>query len=230
MGIYFFTGYDILLYMLLSVNNISKEFQTGPVLTGVSFNIEKRQKVALVGANGSGKTTLLRIITGNSEPDTGIVTFEKDSVFGYLSQEETFTGDGTVYEEMLNVRGDLLKMEKELERLEEEMKSEENAIKASDRYERLRNDFEMKGGYTYRSEIVGVLKGLGFSEEDFSKKASSLSGGQKTRAALGTILVRKPDLLILDEPTNHLDMNSVIWLENYIASYDRAVLLVSHDR
>ncbi len=216
--------------MLLSVNNISKEFQTGPVLSGVSFNIEKRQKAALVGANGCGKTTLLRIITGVSEPDSGTVTFERDCVFGYLSQEDTFSGEGTIFEEMLNVRGDLLKMENDLERLEEEMKSEENAINASERYERLRNEFELKGGYTYRSEIVGVLKGLGFTEEEFSKKASSLSGGQKTRAALGAILVKKPDLLILDEPTNHLDMNSVIWLENYIATYDKAVLIVSHDR
>ena len=216
--------------MLLSVNNISKAFVTGPVLSGVSFNIERRQKVALVGANGSGKTTLLKIITGISEPDTGLVTFEKDAEVGYLAQEGTFSGGGTVFEEMLSVRSDLLKTEQDLRDLEAAMENGNNIPEICDRYERLRTEFDLKGGYTFRSEVVGVLKGLGFSEEDFDRKADTLSGGQKTRAALGAILVRKPDLIILDEPTNHLDMNSCIWLEGYIASYDGAVLIVSHDR
>ena len=160
--------------MLLSINNISKEFETGPVLSGVSFNIERRQKTVLVGPNGSGKTTLLRIITGESEPDTGMVTFEKDSSFGYLAQEGTFTGGGTVYEEMLACRGDLLEMEAKLSALEEEMNSSENLSVTMDRYEKLRTQFDLKGGYTFRSEIAGVLKGLGFSEEDFERKASTL--------------------------------------------------------
>ena len=216
--------------MLLSVNNISKEFETGPVLSGVSFNIERRQKTALVGSNGSGKTTLLRIITGESEPDTGIVTYEKDSSFGYLAQEGTFSGGGTIFEEMLLCRAELVKMEEDLRNLEAQMANAEDVSTICDRYEKLRTEFDLKGGYTFRSEIVGVLKGLGFSEEDFDRKASTLSGGQKTRAALGAILVKKPDLIILDEPTNHLDMNSVIWLENYLSGIDAAVLIVSHDR
>ena len=216
--------------MLLSVNNISKEFETGPILSGVSFNVERRQKTVLVGPNGSGKTTLLRIITGETEADTGIVTYEKDSSFGYLAQEGNFSGGGTVYEEMLACRADLLEMEARLSALEEEMNSSEDLAVTMDRYEKLRTQFDLKGGYTFRSEIVGVLKGLGFSEEDFDRKASTLSGGQKTRAALGAILVKKPDLIILDEPTNHLDMNSVIWLEGYLSTYDGAVLIVSHDR
>ena len=216
--------------MLLSVNNISKEFETGPILSGVSFNVERRQKTALVGSNGSGKTTLLRIITGESEPDTGIVTYEKDSSFGYLSQEGTFSGGGTIFEEMLLCRSELVKMEEDLRSLESQMEGAEDVSAICDRYEKLRTEFDLKGGYTFRSEIVGVLKGLGFTEEDFDRKASTLSGGQKTRAALGAILVKKPDLIILDEPTNHLDMNSVIWLEGYLSSYDGAVLIVSHDR
>ena len=216
--------------MLLSVNNISKTFETDPILSGVSFNVERRQKTALVGSNGSGKTTLLRIITGESEPDTGIVTYEKDSSFGYLSQEGTFSGGGTIFEEMLLCRSELVKMEEDLRDLEAQMANAEDVSAVCDRYEKLRTEFDLKGGYTFRSEIVGVLKGLGFTEEDFDRKASTLSGGQKTRAALGAILVKKPDLIILDEPTNHLDMNSVIWLEGYLSSYDGAVLIVSHDR
>ncbi|MBP8968923.1 MAG: ABC-F type ribosomal protection protein [Lachnospiraceae bacterium] len=216
--------------MLLSVNNISKTFETGPILSGVSFNVERKQKTALVGSNGSGKTTLLRIITGETEPDTGIVTFEKDSVFGYLSQEGTFSGGGTIFEEMLLCRSELVKMEEDLRLLEEQMANADDVSAICDRYEKLRTEFDLKGGYTFRSEIVGVLKGLGFNEEDFDRKASTLSGGQKTRAALGAILVKKPDLIILDEPTNHLDMNSVIWLEGYLSTYDGAVLIVSHDR
>jgi ATP-binding cassette subfamily F protein 3 len=216
--------------MLLSVNNISKSFETGPILSGVSFNVESRQKTALVGSNGSGKTTLLRIITGESEPDTGIVTYEKDSSFGYLSQEGTFSGGGTIFEEMLLCRSDLVKMENDLRDLEAQMANAEDVSAVCDRYEKLRTEFDLKGGYTFRSEIVGVLKGLGFNEDDFDRKASTLSGGQKTRAALGAILVKKPDLIILDEPTNHLDMNSVIWLEGYLSTYDGAVLIVSHDR
>ena len=216
--------------MLLSVNNISKEFETGPILSGVSFNVERRQKTALVGSNGSGKTTLLRIITGESEPDTGIVTYEKDSSFGYLAQEGTFTGGGTIFEEMLACRSELVKMEDDLRDLEARMADADDVSTVCDRYEKLRTEFDLKGGYTFRSEIVGVLKGLGFTEEDFDRKASTLSGGQKTRAALGAILVKKPDLIILDEPTNHLDMNSIIWLEGYLSTYDGAVLIVSHDR
>ena len=216
--------------MLLSVNNISKAFETGPILSGVSFNVERRQKTALVGSNGSGKTTLLRIITGESEPDTGIVTYEKDSSFGYLSQEGTFSGGGTIFEEMLLCRSELVNMEDDLRSLEAQMANADDVSAICDRYEKLRMEFDLKGGYTFRSEIVGVLKGLGFTEEDFDRKASTLSGGQKTRAALGAILVKKPDLIILDEPTNHLDMNSVIWLEGYLSAYDGAVLIVSHDR
>ena len=216
--------------MLLSVNNVSKEFETGPILSGVSFNVERRQKTALVGSNGSGKTTLLRIITGESESDTGIVTYEKDSTFGYLSQEGTFSGGGTIFEEMLLCRSELVKMEEDLRELEARMADADDVSAICDRYEKLRTEFDLKGGYTFRSEIVGVLKGLGFTEEDFDRKASTLSGGQKTRAALGAILVKKPDLIILDEPTNHLDMNSVIWLEGYLSAYDGAVLIVSHDR
>ena len=216
--------------MLLSVNNISKSFETGPILSGVSFGIERRQKTALIGVNGSGKTTLLKIITGSLEADEGTVTFEKDSEVGYLSQEGTFSGGGTVYEEMLLCRSELVKMEDDLRKLEAEMDSASDVSAVCERYEKLRTEFELKGGYTYRSEIVGVLKGLGFSEEDYDRKASTLSGGQKTRAALGAILVKKPDLIILDEPTNHLDMNSVIWLEGYLSAYSGAVLIVSHDR
>ncbi|MBP5198654.1 MAG: ABC-F family ATP-binding cassette domain-containing protein [Lachnospiraceae bacterium] len=218
--------------MILSCNNISKTFIDNTVLSKVSFNLEDHEKAAIVGINGAGKTTLLRIIVGEMNPDEGIVTFGKDSTFGYLSQVNPVNSENTILNELLSTKSELIDLENELSVYEHKMNTlEGNALEeAINRYTELSHIFEDKGGYVYKSEITGILKGLGFSEEEFGKKVQTLSGGQKTRVALAKLLLTKPDLIILDEPTNHLDLNSIKWLENYLLNYDKAVLLVSHDR
>lgn len=218
--------------MILSCQNISKAFHEQAVLSGVSFHIEDQEKAAIVGINGAGKTTLLRIIIGEQTPDEGIVTFAKDKTFGYLAQNQNVDSEKTIYEELLSVKADVIAMEEKIRQMELSMKSlsgkELDLLMES--YTRLMHSFELANGYSYKSEIVGVLKGLGFSESEFDKKISTLSGGQKTRVALGRLLLVNPDLIILDEPTNHLDLNSITWLETYLLNYKGAVLIVSHDR
>ena len=218
--------------MILSCQNISKAFVENQVLRNVSFHIEDHEKAAIVGINGAGKTTLLRIIVGEMTPDDGQVVLAKDKTLGYLAQNSTVDTSHTIYEELLSVKADLLRLEEKIRECENNMKHVEgDALEdLMKQYTSLTHAFETGGGYIYRSELVGVLKGLGFTEDEFSKPVATLSGGQKTRVALGRLLLQNPDLIILDEPTNHLDMNSIAWLETYLLNYKGAVLIVSHDR
>ena len=218
--------------MILSCQNISKAFVENQVLKNVSFHIEDHEKVAIVGINGAGKTTLLRIIVGEMTPDDGQVVLAKDKTLGYLAQNSTVDTSHTIYEELLSVKADLMRLEEKIRECENNMKhADGDALEdLMKQYTSLTHAFETGGGYLYRSELVGVLKGLGFTEDEFSKPVATLSGGQKTRVALGRLLLQNPDLIILDEPTNHLDMNSIAWLETYLLNYKGAVLIVSHDR
>lgn len=218
--------------MILSCQNISKAFVENQVLKNVSFHIEDHEKAAIVGINGAGKTTLLRIIVGEMTPDDGQVVLAKDKTLGYLAQNSTVDTSHTIYEELLSVKADLLRLEEKIRECENNMKhADGDALEdLMKQYTSLTHAFETGGGYLYRSELVGVLKGLGFTEDEFSKPVTTLSGGQKTRVALGRLLLQNPDLIILDEPTNHLDMNSIAWLETYLLNYKGAVLIVSHDR
>lgn len=218
--------------MILSCQNISKSFGTDVIISGGSFHIEEHEKAALVGINGAGKTTLLRIITGEEEPDTGVVALAKNSSLGYLRQHQDVGSTATIYEELLSVKQDVLQMEQRLRSMENKMQhlSGDALQSLMEQYNRVSTEFEQQNGYALRSEVTGVLKGLGFAEEEFTKQICTLSGGQKTRVALGRLLLSKPDLLLLDEPINHLDLSSISWLENYLLNYKGAVLIVAHDR
>lgn len=218
--------------MILSVSNIDKSFNEIPVLKSISFHIEEHDKAAIVGINGAGKTTLLRIIMGDLTPDNGIVTFSRDKTIGYLSQHEAVSGENTIYDELLSMKQDMIDLEHRIRSTELQMKtaSEETLERLMNTYSDLTHAFEAGGGYAYKSELTGVLKGLGFTEDEFTRSVSTLSGGQKTRVALGKLLLLKPDLIILDEPTNHLDISSITWLETYLRSYKGAIIIVSHDR
>ena len=210
--------------MILSCQNISKSFGTDEILTN--------EKAAIVGINGAGKSTLLKIIMQKETPDTGEVILAKDATIGYLAQYQDVSGHRTIYEEVLDAKKNIIEMEERLRGMEAQM----NALTGQeleallDGYHRLSHEFELLGGYTYRSEVTGILKGLGFSESEFDRQMSELSGGQKTRVSLGKLLVTKPDVLLLDEPTNHLDMESIRWLEGFLMNYKGAVVIVSHDR
>ncbi len=218
--------------MILSCNNISKSFDSKQIINNCSFHVENHEKVAIVGANGTGKSTLLKIITGELSPDTGDVILAKDSTLGYLAQHNDSASENTIYDELLSVKQELLNMENSIRTMEQNMKhldgDELEALLL--RYSKTTHDFELKNGYAYKSEVVGILKGLGFDEGDFTKKISTLSGGQKTRVFLGKILLTKPDVILLDEPTNHLDMESIAWLETFLSNYNGAVIIVAHDR
>ncbi len=218
--------------MILSVNNIDKTFVDNHILKGVSFHLNENDKAALIGVNGCGKTTLLKIIMGLEHADNGEVTMSKDLSVGYLPQNAVLDSDRTVYEEVLSTKQDMVEMEASLEKLQKAM--EVSSGKELDlliaKHTDMLASFEDKGGYVYKSEVRGVLLGLGFNEEQLSQSVNTLSGGQKTRVALGKLLLFSPDLIILDEPTNHLDMSSVSWLENYLLNYKKSVFIVSHDR
>ena len=218
--------------MILSCNNISKSFNGVPVLSNVSFHIEKQEKAAIVGINGAGKSTLLKIITGELSADEGEVYLARGTTVGYLAQNQDLDSSRSIYEEMLEVKRPVIEMEERIRSLETEMKHAQGQELEDmlSLYSRLSHDFELQNGYAWKSEVTGVLKGLGFTEDEFSKPVSALSGGQKTRMSLGRILLGKPDLIILDEPTNHLDMESIAWLENYLLNYPGAVIIVAHDR
>ena len=222
----------VLKTMILSCQNISKAFNENKVLENVSFHIEDYEKAAIVGINGAGKTTLLRIVVGEMAPDSGSVTLSKDKSVGYLAQNGAVDSANSIYDELLSVKQELIDIERRIRECEAAMQTEKGAglDGLMRQYSNLTHAFETGGGYVYRSELVGVLKGLGFAEEEFDKSVSTLSGGQKTRVALGKLLLQKPDLIILDEPTNHLDMNSIAWLETYLLNYKGAVIIVSHDR
>ena len=218
--------------MILSCQNICKAFGEKVILNDASFHIEDREKAALIGCNGVGKTTLLRIIMQEISADSGTVVLARDKNIGYLAQYQDIHGHHTIYEELLTTKQHIIDMERRIRNMEQEM----NTVKGDDlnrlmeTYTRLTHQFELENGYAYKSELTGVLKGLGFTEEDYDKQIEKLSGGQKTRVALGKMLLSKPDILLLDEPTNHLDMESISWLETYLLNYPGAVFIVSHDR
>jgi len=218
--------------MILSCNNIDKTFVDNHVLKNASFHIEDYEKAAIVGINGAGKSTLLKIITGSLPADGGLVTFAKDKSFGYLAQHQAVDSENTIFDELLTVKQEVLDLESSIRQTEQEMKQADGAELDSllKKYANLTHRFEDMNGYACKSEITGILKGLGFGEDEFGKKVATLSGGQKTRVALGKLLLQKPDLIMLDEPTNHLDLNSITWLETYLLNYKGAVIIVSHDR
>ena len=218
--------------MILSCNNIKKTYIDNEVLKGASFHINEHDKVALIGPNGCGKSTLLKIIMGIENPDDGAVTLAKDVNVGYLPQNALLDSTLSIYDEVLSVKKNLSDMEECLEKMHslmDSLKGEELDAKI-DEYNTTFAEFERLGGYVYKSEVKGILLGLGFDEQDFDKSVDKLSGGQKTRVALAKLLLDSPDLIILDEPTNHLDMNSICWLENYLLNYKNTVFIVSHDR
>ena len=219
-------------HMILACQNISKAFGTTEIIKNASFHIEEREKAALIGNNGAGKTTLLRIIMEEIHADAGQVVLAKDKRIGYLAQYQDVQGHLSVYEELLSTKQYIIDMEERLRAIEVQMKnaSGEELDRLMNSYTRLTHEFELENGYAYKSELMGVLNGLGFTEEDFTKQVATLSGGQKTRVALGKLLISKPDILLLDEPTNHLDMESIAWLETYLLNYPGAVFIVSHDR
>ena len=218
--------------MVLACQNISKSFGTTPILNNVSFHVNDREKVAIVGINGAGKSTLFKIIMGQLTSDSGDVIFQKGIRVGYLAQHQDLSGERTIYEEVLSIKEDVIRMEENIRTLEHEMKNVtgEELERMLSSYTRLTHEFELKNGYAYKSEVIGVLKGLGFTEEDFDKQVASLSGGQKTRVALGKLLLSNPELILLDEPTNHLDMESIAWLETFLLNYNGAVVVIAHDR
>ena len=218
--------------MILACQGICKSFGENVIINDASFHIEEREKAALIGCNGAGKTTLLRIIMEETSPDSGKVILAKDKCMGYLAQYQDIHGQKTIYEELLTTKQHIIDMENQMRSIELEMKhvQGEELERLMNTYTRLTHEFELQNGYAYKSELIGVLKGLGFTEEDFNKEIETLSGGQKTRVALGKLLISKPDILLLDEPTNHLDMESISWLETYLLNYPGAVFIVSHDR
>lgn len=218
--------------MILSCSNIDKTFVDNHVIKNASFHIEDYEKAAIVGINGAGKSTLLKIIIGELPADTGLVTFAKDKSFGYLAQHQAVDSENTLFDELLTVKQEVLELEASIRQCELDMKSADGeALELLlKKYTSMTHRFEDINGYAYKSEITGILKGLGFAETEFDKKVATLSGGQKTRIALGKLLLQKPDLIMLDEPTNHLDLNSIAWLETYLQNYKGAVIIVSHDR
>lgn len=218
--------------MILACHNLNKSFGERTIVKDGSFHIEDREKAAFVGVNGAGKSTILKMIIGEEPTNSGNIVLTKGKTIGYLAQQQDLSGCNTIYEELRTAKSDLILLEQTIRSIEQELKSlSGDALNARlDTYNRLMSEFEAKNGYACESEIAGVLKGLGFQEEDFGKKADTLSGGQKTRVSLGKLLLTNPDILLLDEPTNHLDLNSITWLETYLLNYPGAVFIVSHDR
>ena len=218
--------------MILACQKISKAFGEKIIVTDGSFHIEDHEKCALVGINGAGKSTILKMIIGELPPDGGAVALTKGKTLGYLAQHQDMSGSNSIYEEVRTAKAEIIETERRLRQMEMEMKhlSGERLDAIMETYNRLMSEFERANGYAYESEITGVLKGLGFTEDEFAKQVETLSGGQKTRVSLGKLLLTRPDILLLDEPTNHLDLNSIAWLETYLLNYPGAVLIVSHDR
>ncbi len=202
------------------------------ILKDVSFHINDNEKAAVVGINGAGKSTLFKIIVGEEPADDGNVVLANGATVGYLSQYQDLKSDNSIYDELMTTKAEIIRKEERIRQIEIEMKGLEGVEleKHLSEYSRLTHEFELENGYAYKSEVVGVLKGLGFTEDEFDKQVNKLSGGQKTRIALGKLLLNKPDLIMLDEPTNHLDMQSIAWLEGFLAGYRGAVLIIAHDR
>ena len=223
--------------MILSCNKINKSFGEKDILKDVSFHVNDNEKVAIIGANGAGKSTLFKIILGELRQDSGEVVFAKDSTLGCISQTQNLESANSIYAELFGTNKKVLELEERIDKLHKEIEEEslkngesEELKKLYAEYERCNTEFDRINGYAYRSEVTGIIKGLGFKEDEFEKKINTLSGGQKTRVALGKLILMKPDLIMLDEPTNHLDMNSIAWLEGFLANYNGAVLVIAHDR
>lgn len=218
--------------MILACHNLNKAFGEQIIVKDGSFHIEEHEKAALIGLNGAGKSTILKMIMGELSADSGEIILAKGKTIGYLSQHQKLESGNTIYDEVKTAKSDIIELESQIRSIELELKhlEGEELEKRLQTYHHLTASFERANGYAYESEITGVLKGLGFSEEDFGKSVDTLSGGQKTRVSLGKLLLTKPDILLLDEPTNHLDLNSIAWLETYLSNYQGAVLIVSHDR
>ena len=218
--------------MILACQNICKTFGSRDLLKNASFHIEDREKAAIVGINGVGKSTLLKIIMKEIDADSGEVVIAKGKTIGYLAQHQDLAGENTIFDELFQVRQELLSMERRMRILEQEMKyaTGESLEEKMKSYANISHEFELQNGYAYKSEVIGILKGLGFEESEFDKRITTLSGGQKTRVSLGKLLLTKPDIILLDEPTNHLDLNSIAWLETYLMNYQGAVIIVAHDR
>lgn len=218
--------------MILACHSIKKAFGEQVIVEDGSFHIEEREKTALVGLNGAGKSTILKMIMKEIPLDGGDVILAKGKTIGYLSQHQDLASGNSIFEELKTAKANIIALEKQIRTIELELKHVSGAEleQRLQTYHRLTEEFELENGYACQSELAGVLKGLGFQEEEFTKKVDTLSGGQKTRVALGKLLLTKPDVLLLDEPTNHLDLNSIAWLETYLLNYPGAVLIVSHDR
>ncbi len=218
--------------MILSCNHISKSYGVDPILHDCSFFVNDNEKAAIVGNNGTGKSTMMKIIMGELSADEGTVTLSKDKTIGYLAQYQDLSSHNSIYDEVKSVKQNLIDMETRLMEYEKQMShvTGDELSKLMETYTNLEHRFQLLNGYSYKSEIEGVIKGLGFTEDDFHKQIGTLSGGQKTRVALCKLLLEKPDIIMLDEPTNHLDLNSIKWLENYLLNYNGAVLVVAHDR
>ncbi len=226
--------------IVLSAKELTKSYGTDVILDKVSFHINKGERVGIIGVNGAGKTTLLKILTGELSCEEGEFFVSSETNIGYLKQDGGFDSENTVMEEVENIFGEFHRMEKEMEALLQRI--EETAGKTGDdgddgesrrlleRYDALQEKFKERGGYTYRSEMMGILSSMAFGEDSYGKKISTLSGGEKTRLALACLLMKKPDILLLDEPTNHLDIGTLKWLEQYLKSYKGTIILVSHDR
>lgn len=217
--------------MILACQNISKAFGVNQILKDISFHIEEKEKIAIVGINGSGKTTLLKIIMGEETPNDGQIVIAKDTTIGYLSQHQDISFDNTIYAEMLDTKKHIIELEASIRQLELDMKNAdgEELERIMESYNRLSSKYDRENGYAYESEVTGVLKGLGFDKSDYDRHINTLSGGQKMRIALGRLLLTKPDIIILDEPTNHLDMESITALNNGLIKFPGALLFASHD-
>ena len=218
--------------MILACQNINKAFGDHQVLKNASFHVEEYEKTAVIGINGAGKSTLLKIIMGDLPADSGQVIIAKGKTIGYLAQHQDMASSHTIFDELLTVKQGILDLEARMRQAERDMKQAggEKLQELMDSYARMSHEFEQQNGYAWKSEITGVLKGLGFTKEEFGKQVDTLSGGQKTRVALGKLLLSRPDIILLDEPTNHLDMDSITWLETFLMNYQGAVVIVSHDR
>lgn len=218
--------------MILSCQNICKTFVEKPVLQNISFHLNENDRLAIIGYNGAGKSTLLKIIVGELSADEGEVLTKKDASIGYLAQHQDYDFHRSIFDELLSVKKEIIELDKQMRTYEKEMEHlDGDALEQKmQQYTNATHKFEQMNGFAYKSEITGILKGLGFSEEDFQKQVRTLSGGQMTRVALGKLLLKNPDVLLLDEPTNHLDVSSIQWLESYLSRYKGAVIIVSHDR
>src|SRR5690625_2466886 len=221
--------------MLLQLSGISKLFGAELILSNINLQVKENDRVAIVGRNGAGKSTLLKIIANELSYDEGEIFKRKNLTIGYLPQHTSLESQETIWEEMLSVFHDLLTLKEQLRKYEisiQELSSQQNADyhRLLEEYDNLQQTFTSQGGYRYESDIKMVLSGLDFHEEDYDKRVNELSGGQKSRLALGKLLLQKPELLVLDEPTNHLDIETMSWLESYLQSYPGSIVIVSHDR